>query len=68
MAGFERIVRPYETADYSPAQVAFPSGFSESSSPVRLRPGLVGAAKTFHVSYSSSISIYVIKKPKENAL
>jgi hypothetical protein len=65
MAGFERIVRPYETADYSPPQIEFPSGLSQSSAPVRIRPGLVGATKTFHVSYSIDTTAYVVKKPKE---
>jgi hypothetical protein len=62
---FERIVRPYETQDFAPPAIETAAGFSESNAPVRLRPGLVGRTKSFHVSESIDTSFYVIKKPKE---
>ena len=63
--GFERIVRPYETGDGAPPTLATQAGFTESNAPVRIRPGLVGRPKTFHASYSTATTIYVIKKPTE---
>jgi hypothetical protein len=63
--GFERIVRPYETGDGTPPTLATQAGFAESNAPVRLRPGLVGRPKSFHADYSSSTTVYVIKKPQE---
>jgi hypothetical protein len=63
--GVEQFVRPFQTRDVTPPTLARQAGFSQSSAPVRMRWGLVGAAKTFHASYSADTTIYVIKKPKE---
>jgi hypothetical protein len=63
--GFERFVRPFQTQDVTPPKMMAQAGFSQSNAPVRLRWGLVGAAKTFHASYSADTSVYVIKRPKE---
>jgi hypothetical protein len=63
--GFEQFVRPFQTRDVTPPQLAITAGFSESNGPVRLRLGLSGATKTFHVSLSADTTVYVIKRPKE---
>jgi hypothetical protein len=63
--GFEQFIRPFQTRDVTPPTLARKAGFSESSAPVRFRPGLVGAAKTFHASYSADTTVYMIKRPKE---
>ena len=63
--GFEQVVRPFQTQDVTPPSLATQAGFAESNAPVRLRPGLVGAGKSFHVSSSIDTSFYMIKRPKE---
>jgi hypothetical protein len=62
----ETIVRPFQTADVSPGKTAVDTGFSDSNAPVHLQLGKDGwPPKVMQASYSSNLSSYTIRRPKE---
>ncbi|MDB5555436.1 MAG: hypothetical protein JWL86_5420 [Rhizobium sp.] len=60
----ETIVRPFQTADFSPPKPVVASGQSAPSNLV-LTFGKSGSGRTFNGSESVSIRGYVDRKPKE---
>lgn len=61
----ERIVRPFQTGDFSPPKPAPSSDATSTASNVIINPGKNGSVKTLSGSYNITITYYYIKKPKE---
>lgn len=63
---FERIVRPAQTPDISPAKQPRANRSTQNWQPVVLQWGIGGTVKSMSGSYSLNMNLYNVKRPKES--
>jgi hypothetical protein len=61
----EKIVRPAQSPDFAPVKTAVKTRTSANWIPVVNTWGIGGSLKTVPGSYSLNMSLYAVKKPKE---